>query len=197
MRYLILTLLFIAQGLFGADLTVERVGKTSLLTLRLDSKELFSKKDVIDYRIIFEVFNSEGKVAYLMKEDIKLLTEDVKNNNRLIFFLETDLEPAEYTAFLKLNNNLRNDKKEEKFEISVDKNQHFSNLYLVKKTKDIKQEILSWDSVTENSNIYLYQIYQKEVQDVRFISENDTLREVTAFTSTDKLYQKNRKAKFN
>jgi GWxTD domain-containing protein len=190
MKLFYIILLLIAQGLFGADLTVEKVGKTSLLTMRIDANELFSKKDVIDYRAIFEVFNSEGKVVYLIKKDIALSTEDVKGNKRIIFFLETGLEPAEYTAYLRLNNKLRNDKKEEKFDFSVDENQHFSNLYLVEKVKDINLEVLSWDEVKEDSKIYLYQIYQEEVDNPKFISENKTERKVIDFPSTDNLFQK-------
>ena len=190
MKYLLMTLLLMVQGLFGADLTVERVGKISLLTVRIDSNELFSKKSVIDYRVIFEVFNSEGKSVYLIKKDLALVTGDIKNNKRVIFFFETGLEPAKYTAYLKLNNKLRNDKKEEKFNFSVDENQHFSNLYLVEKVKDTYFEVFSWDEVEEDSEIYLYQIYQKKVEKLKFISENKTEREVIDFSSTDKLFQK-------
>jgi len=178
------------QFLSGAELTVEKVGKISLLTLRIDSSELFAKDDKIDYRAIFELFNSDGEVVSLIKKDIALSTTDIKNNNNIILFLEEELKVGNYSGFLKLNNNIRKDKKEEKFNFSVDKNQHFSKLYLIKNINDIKVEVTSWDEINEDSEAYLYQIYQEEVQNLKFICENSEVRKETDFYVTKKLNHK-------
>lgn len=190
MKYLIVSLfLLISSLLVSIELTAEKVGNTALITLKIDSGDLISKDKMIDYRVIFEVFNSEGKVVHLMKKDI-LLTNQEMSNKRVIIFLETELESAEYSAYLKLNNNLRTDKREEKFNFKVDKSMVSSKLYLVQKINDLELEVLAWDEVREDSEIYLYQIYQKEVENLKFISENLEERKVTELEPTDKLYYK-------
>ncbi len=182
-------LLIISSFLFATDLTVEKVGNTSLITVKINSSELFSKDDKIDYRAILEVFNSKGKVVSLTKKDIKLSSKDI-SNERILIFIETDLQSDDFVAYLKLNNNLRNDKKEEKFDFMVDESQAVSNLYLIKKINDIDLEILSWDEVNENSDIYLFQLFNEEVDNLRFISENSEERKVTELPATKKLFHK-------
>ncbi|MBI9032789.1 GWxTD domain-containing protein [bacterium] len=191
MKLLIIVLILLQVGFIaGAQLLVERVGETSLLTLYIDYDEVISKDNQIDYRAIFEIFNNEGEVVSLTKKNIKLSSDDFPNNNRIIIFLEELLKPGSYTAFLKLNNNLRNDKKEEKFDFSVDKNQHFSKLYMLLKLQDYYLEVLSWDEVKDSSDVYLYQLYKEKIHDLKLISESKEERKVTDFPDTSKLDQK-------
>ena len=191
MKFFLLILLILSIGsYYAADLTVENVGDRALITLRIDSQELFDKNKVIDYNAIFEVFNNDDKVVHLSKHNIKLTSGDIEDYQRVIYFLETELTKGEYIAFLKLNNNLRNDRKEEKFEFSVEKNQHFSNLYLVKDMGNSKIEIVSWDEIKVYSNVFLYQIFDQKVETLNFVSENTERRIVTNFETTNKLFEK-------
>ncbi len=176
--------------LFAADLSPQLVGDETLLTLRIDSNDLFSKKGEIAYRMIFELFDENNKSVYLAKEDIELKSDKLENNQRLIFFLKTQVEPGQYTAFLKLNNKLRNDKKEEKFEFFVEKNQHFSALYLVKKMENIYMEVLSWEDIETSNNIYLYQLYETETQTLKFVSESKNNRKVSELPTSKELLTK-------
>lgn len=184
-----LACLIFITSLFGVDLTVEKVGDTALLALKIDSNELFAKDKIIDYRAIFEIFNNEGEVVSLTKNNIYLEIGEFTNKN-IILFIETELATSSYIAYLKLNNNLRNDKKEEKFNFIVDESKYSSNLYLIESINDTKIEILSWDEVNDNSDIYLFQIYQQEADLIKFVSENQDERKVTEFSPTKRLYQK-------
>lgn len=173
--------------LFSADLTSKMVGEHTLLTLRVDSNDLISKGDKIDYRLIFEVFDDDNKTVWLEKQDLEFTSEMLENNQRLIFFFKTDLPSSEYRAYLKLNNNLRNDKKEEKFEFSVAKNQHFSDLYLIKKIGENYAELLSWDEMKTAKDIYLYQLYEEKIEELKFISESPDQRKVTDLPLTNEM----------
>ena len=173
----------------ASDLTIEKVGNISLITIKIDTNELFGKDNWIDYRAIFEVFDSDGKVISLTKKDIKFKNTEI-SNKRILLFIETELRSSAYIGYLKLNNNLRNDKKEEKFNFIVDESKYSSNLYLVKKIQDVEFEVLSWDDVIASSEIYLYQIYQEKVNKLKFISENSEERKVFEIADTGKLYYK-------
>ncbi len=176
--------------IYSADLSSERVGQETLITLRIDTNELFSKKDKISYRVIFEVLDDKGITAYLMKKDIEIAANLLEDNQRLIYSLKTDLVSGEYKAYLKLNNKLRKDKKEEKFEFTVDENQHFSNLYLLKKVEDIFLEVLAWDDVNESQSVFLYQLYEEKVAGLKLVSENSSKRKVTELSASKELNYK-------
>ncbi|MFA7056766.1 MAG: GWxTD domain-containing protein [Candidatus Cloacimonadales bacterium] len=185
----VIILLFITQQLWSANLTTERVGETSLLALTISTTELYSKNDEFSYRVIFEVLDSKDKIVYLTKKDILFSKQAVDKNSQIILLLETDLGPASYTGYLKVNSTLRNDKSEEKFDFVIAENKPFSNLYLFRKVNDVNIEVISWDEIKKYSDVYLYQLYEESVTDLSFISENETERKITSITPTDKLYK--------
>lgn len=186
-----LTLLFllISQLLFSADLTTERVGETSLLTLRIDRGVFNSKDGEVAYRAIFEVLNSKGKIVFLEKEDILFAEDEVSKSSKVVIFFETELEPGAYTGYLKINSSLRNDRNEEKIEFVIDKNRLFSELYLFRKLNETNIEVVTWEDIDDYSDVYLYQLYEESPARLSLVSENEAERKVTDIAPTNKLYQ--------
>lgn len=175
----------------ASDLNPQKIGEITLLTLRLDTKELFSKDKKFDYRFIFEVLDEEGKTVYIAKKDIIISQNKIDGNERIIIFLETDISQGDYTAYLKLNNKLGKDKKEEKFNFSVEKNQQTSDLYMYKEIDQVNFEVLAWEDIKKVSyDVYLYQIYIREVENLCLVSENLEERKVIEFSATKKLKEK-------
>lgn len=185
----VIILLLITQQLWSANLTAERVGETSLLALKISTNELHSKNNEFAYRVIFEVLDSKDKIVYLTKKDIVFSKQAVDKNNQIVLLLETELEPASYTGYLKVNSTLRNDKNEEKFDFVIAENKPFSNLYLFRKVNDVNIEVITWDEIRKYSDVYLYQIYEESVTELSFVSESVTERKITSITPTDKLYE--------
>ncbi|OQY40139.1 MAG: hypothetical protein B6226_00485 [Candidatus Cloacimonetes bacterium 4572_65] len=168
----LIVLLLTALNLFAINMVVEQIGDSSLIVLRIDSSKLHSKKGQFSYRVILEVVDDSNKMVLFNKRDIQFSKKDIVGDGTIIEFFEIDFIEGDYTAFVKINNKIRRDKKHEKFEFKLEGKGSVSSLYQVSKSAKAKFEIPQLNSSTELQNIYLYQFLAKEADSLFFVSSS-------------------------